>query len=379
MKITMMFIEAVRHFLALPLRSFLSLIAIVLGIAAMIAMLLGEKIAENEAEKPFAKMGINFLHVAIHDDEEQKNKLSWQDIRRVFNNKKIISIAPYISFFKSMQFIHVTIPVEIVGVTDDFSGMLKLSTDRGRFISKLDRAQTFCVLSDGVYQKIKKETLADPFNQPIKIGNSFYRVIGILRQANNNPLIYANLNESIYIPIENALILQKTKIPSTLLLKVSNTKAVEKMAFTFPVTLTSAENAIAALAAEKETLNVFLGFFSGLSLLVGGLGMMNVLLLSVLERKKEIGLRRAVGAAKKDILLLFLMEALLLAIFGGCLGVVMGLVLTECMAIYWHYEFLFYLQPIIESFVITLLLGVLSGSYPAYVATKLSPLEAMRG
>ena len=129
---------------------------------------------------------------------------------------------------------------------------------------------------------------------------------------------------------------------------------------------------------QSDILTVFLGLIGGVSLLVGGIGVMNIMLVSVIERKKEIGIRLAVGARRRDIALLFLIESIILSLVGGLLGVMIGIGIAYVIAAYWQWPFTLFLLPPLIGFSVSVAVGIFSGFYPAYLAAKLNPIDALR-
>ena len=140
----------------------------------------------------------------------------------------------------------------------------------------------------------------------------------------------------------------------------------------------SAKELIAQMQSQHHILTVLLGLIGSVSLIVGGIGVMNMMLVAVTERKHEIGIRLAVGATRFDIALLFLLEAIMLSFIGGMLGVLLGILLAYCVAIYWDWRFTLLLWPPLLGFSVSVGLGVFFGFYPAYQAAKLDPIQALR-
>lgn len=140
----------------------------------------------------------------------------------------------------------------------------------------------------------------------------------------------------------------------------------------------SAKELITKMKKQSAILTLFLALIGSISLLVGGIGVMNIMLVSVVERKREIGIRLAVGATPTDIAILFLIESVLLYLLGGLLGVIIGILIAYLLSLVWHWTFTFFIWPPIAGFTVSALTGVFFGFYPAFLAAKLDPIEGLR-
>lgn len=140
----------------------------------------------------------------------------------------------------------------------------------------------------------------------------------------------------------------------------------------------SAKELIVSMAKQSNILTIFLGLIGSISLIVGGIGVMNIMLVSVVERRREIGIRLAVGARRVDIQSLFLIEAIMLSLLGGIGGVVIGMVIAYIIALFSNWEFVVFLFPPFIGFTVSVAIGIFFGFYPAYKAARLDPIEALR-
>jgi len=144
------------------------------------------------------------------------------------------------------------------------------------------------------------------------------------------------------------------------------------------VNIQRAKELLNSIAKQQTIFTLLLGLIGGVSLLVGGIGVMNIMLASVAERHAEIGLRISLGAKPRDVQLMFLMEATMLAILGGGLGVILGMLATATIAYFAHWPFVILFWPPLIGFSVSLLISLFFGFYPAYVASKLNPIETLR-
>ena len=135
---------------------------------------------------------------------------------------------------------------------------------------------------------------------------------------------------------------------------------------------------IKSMKSQGQIFTLMLGMIGGISLLVGGIGVMNVMLVSVTERRREIGIRKAIGAKRKDIQFLFLIESVVLSLFGGLLGVFIGLLASYLIAYFSHWDFAFFITPPVIGFAVSVATGIFFGFYPALRASRLDPIETLR-
>ena len=141
----------------------------------------------------------------------------------------------------------------------------------------------------------------------------------------------------------------------------------------------SPEQIIKSMQKQQSTFTVLLGVIGGISLLVGGIGVMNIMLVSVVERHREIGIRRAIGARQSNIKWLFLTESITLSLFGGVMGVIIGILTSFVIAHLFHWQFFFFATPAVIGFAVSVFVGVFFGYYPAHRASKLDPILLLRG
>jgi len=210
----------------------------------------------------------------------------------------------------------------------------------------------------------------------------------ILKPWPHNLFISADINSSIIIPLETAYLLDKnTHIdnilvrlkhqPNITLAKTQIGSVMHDLLPSSKVSFNSPEQLINLIAKQRETYTMLLIAIGSISLAVGGIGVMNIMLVSVVERRREIGIRMAIGARQSDILRMFLIESVMLTIFGGFLGVVVGVLTSYVLSVFSHWQFYFYGAPVILGFAVSVLVGILSGFYPAWRASKLDPVQAM--
>ncbi len=388
--------EALLNLFSAKLRSMLALLGILVGTASVVAMLSGGELATNEALKQFKTLGTDLLAVTINDESNSssqnplQNNLSVQEINGLLHvDKNILAVAPYAQLYNPMQFNGHDISGNILGVTESFANVIHITQASGRFISDLDNYAAFCVLGDAVYQQIKQYTLTDPIGQQLQIGKTIFTIIGAAKPWPENSFVYASIDNSVMLPIQTSLTLNQFTTISNVVLRLtegSSSDVIQKKIETYlqqkaggkKYYFRSAKELINRMAKQSEILTIFLGLIGSVSLMVGGIGVMNIMLVSVVERRREIGIRLAVGATQKDIRSLFLIEAIMLSVVGGLLGILIGIVIAYIIAKCSQWEFTVFLIPPLIGFAVSAATGVFFGLYPAHKASQLDPIQALR-
>ncbi len=229
----------------------------------------------------------------------------------------------------------------------------------------------------------------DPLSTNFRYGNGICKIIGVADQWPQQNILGQDVNKSLIVPL--SMLLQNVdnvRLTSAMLRIKENAdidtlkKAINDY-FTsnipgFNLSVQSSKEILNGVARQQTIFTLLLGLIGGISLLVGGIGVMNIMLASVAERHSEIGLRMALGATPRDVQLMFLMEAAMLAILGGGLGVILGVLSTVAVAYFANWNFIILIWPPLIGFSVSLLISLFFGFYPAYVASKLNPIETLR-
>lgn len=379
------------------MRASLALLGILVGTASVVAMILGGELATNEALKQFKTMGTDLLAVAVNPSMTQESKSSGHllnlNLQQAFQVKKsnpnILELAPYTQLFHPIFYKTHLLNSIILGVTDSFADIFRLKIPKGRFVSRVDEYRFYCVIGHELYQAMKKISYKEPLGQSIQIGNNLFTIIGAAAPWGENNFMDADINNAVLIPIMASTLINKMMVINNIVMRLKSNadiQTIETNVTSFIQTLLpnkvisfrSAKELIEKMENQNNILTVFLALMGSISLIVGGIGVMNIMLVSVMERRREIGVRRAVGALQSDIWILFLIEAVMLTLIGGSLGVLVGITIVYFIAWIWQWEFTLFLLPPLIGFMISVLTGILSGFYPAYLASRLDPIEALR-
>jgi putative ABC transport system permease protein len=378
------------------LRSVLALLGVLVGTASVVAMISGGELATNEALKQFKALGTDLLAVSINVSTENlqtggktENLSLSQALDLSKADKNILQVAPYTQLFHPVLYNGNPVNGIILGVTDSFADIVQIKMQGGRFVSVFDKYEFYCVIGHDIYAELKKISMKDPLGQQLQIGKNIFVIVGVADAWPENSFVYANIDNSILVPIMASTMVSKFAIITNIISRLSQqadipaieehvTDTINSWISGKQVTFRSAKELIAKMKKQSNILTVFLGLIGSVSLIVGGIGVMNIMLVSVIERRREIGIRLAVGARRRDIGALFLMEAVMLSLVGGTLGVLIGILIAYVIAMVWHWEFTLFLWPPLAGFSVSVAVGIFFGFYPAYLASRLNPIEALR-
>ena len=379
------------------LRTILALLGILVGTFSVVILVSSGQLAAETALKQFKGLGINLMSINF----TPKNSSSLEDNSGqapVLNQAKelknfleydvpgVLQAEPYIVGNSTVSFEGNKSSATVLGSEGDLKSIMGLNLKFGRFFSPLDANQLYCVIGNKlIVPTLPGQSLV---GKQIKIGNLFFTIIGGLNLLPDSSFINMDLNNSVFIPINTTPFLTKPKLSDAVLkmkpdadldkVKAIINKYFEKKYPNYQVNIQTARELIKSMAAQQNIFTILLGSIGSIALFVAGIGIMNIMLAAVAERIEEIGLRLAIGAQPKDIRRMFLTEAILLAFIGGGSGVILGMIGTYIISNIsgWVYEFL--ILPALLGFLISVLICVFFGFYPAYKASKLDPIVALR-
>ena len=397
MQIISYFREAIINLFSAKLRSFLAILGVLVGTGSVVALISSSQLATAHALAQFKTLGTNLLSLYVRDASYGGQSNAGGAVPKEFQlsnvprlkkaSSEIKSVAPYTLGFQSLYFSSVRLNGQIIGATEKFSDIAKLSIARGRFVSYLDKRDFYCVIGSKIADKIKAAG-ADPLGNQIRVGREIFTIIGILNPWPENLFISADLNRSIFIPLDTSYFLDKNTHIDNILIRLipnPNISLAKKNISAFmkqllpkkKIIFNSPAQIINLVAKQRATYTWLLIAIGSISLVVGGIGVMNIMLVSVVERRREIGIRMAIGARQMDILRMFLIESIMLTIFGGFLGVVFGVLTSYVLAVFTHWQFYFYGSPVILGFTVSVFVGIFSGFYPAWRASKSDPIQTL--
>jgi putative ABC transport system permease protein len=389
------FQQAMVNISSSKLRSFLAVLGILVGSAAVVALLSCGQLATEKALAQFKAMGTDLISVSSYQKSssskgQEQNTISIQQWRQLPDLiPKIRQIAPYSTSYQPISYQGKKLSGAIIGADEVLADIIKIKLQEGHFVSFVESYEHYCVIGQQLAKELKAVSLDNVIGRQIRIGQSLYTIIGVAAEWAENSFFNEDVNRSIIVPIGGIRLINKDAKINNAIIKLNNDSDIEETVEKIKHYITqrapdlnlfvrSAKQIISRMESQGQIFTILLAVIGGISLVVGGIGVMNVMLVSVTERKKEIGIRKAVGATNKEIQTLFLMESVILALFGGVFGVLIGLAFTWIVALFFQWSYTIYLLPPIAGFAVSVATGIFFGFYPARRAALLEPVVSLR-
>lgn len=384
-------------------RAFLTMLGIIIGVASVIVMLAIGQGSKKSIQDQMSGMGTNLIFampgseqkggVRMGNSDAQSMKLS--DIDAIIKNCPAISdVSPEVRSSGQAVVGNQNWPTSIYGVNNQYFSIRKYTIGTGRTFTE-NEIQTYakvCLVGKTIVTNLFKNV--DPIGQTIRFGKIPLLIIGVLGEKGENGMgqDQDDLIMAPYTTVQKR-ILAITHIQSIAASAASeslNEAAIEQMTESLrhshklktgddnDFQVRSQSEMVQMFSSISNVMTILLGAISGISLLVGGIGIMNIMYVSVTERTREIGLRLSVGGRGNDILLQFLIESILLSVFGGVIGITLGIVATQVMASIMSWPVVITTLSVVMSFLVCSAIGIFFGWYPARKAASLNPIDALR-
>jgi putative ABC transport system permease protein len=401
---------AIRALRANKLRSMLTMLGIVIGVATVVALLSIGKGATASITSQIQSNGSNLLSISPGRSEmgpgrdgqsQQASHLYYSDYQLLERSLQdnINAIAPSYQSSYLVKYGTESFNVSVTGVTEDYQETNSYKVILGRFITEGDNK------SQSLVAVLGSQTAEDllgglaPIGKTISVNGVKFEVIGVLESKGSG---FGSSDDAIFIPLDtgyNKLFgetasYNNKKIVNSISVSVATTEAMNTVSAQTEFLLRRAHklassdesdfnvlsqaDLLSTLSSVTQILTTFLGAIAGISLLVGGIGIMNIMLVSVTERTKEIGLRKAVGATRNQILTQFLIETVTLSVLGGLVGILLGVGIATVFSATGLITSVITADSIALAFFFALLIGVFFGIYPAFRAANLHPMVALR-
>jgi putative ABC transport system permease protein len=403
---------AMRALAANKLRSVLTMLGIIIGVGAVIALMSIGRGVEKYVTDQFAGLGSNLLFIApgsLSDGpprlrQTQPKALTVADLSAITDSGLVPEVraasAEYATF-ATVGRNGKDLSVSVSAVTPNFPDVRAWNTTIGQFFNQADydERQRVVLLGQDVYTELFPNG-EFPIDQTVQINNVNFRVIGVMESKGGGP--GGNQDNAIFLPLSTAqdrLFRQKTisgeyevSVIYASVADADNMEAAqqqltelmrERRNVTFldedDFSIISQNDIISVFGDILGALTIFLGAIAAISLLVGGIGIMNIMLVSVTERTREIGLRKAVGAKRADVLIQFLIEAVTLAVVGGVIGILLGWGMAfGVSAAFDAFDAVVGADAVLTSLLFSMAVGLFFGIYPAFRASRLNPIDALR-
>ena len=383
--------EAIRSLYAAKQRTLLALICIMVGIGSVIAMITVGTIVKNESVERFKELGTDVFTIrklrAGREGVEAVIHLS--DVTNMpAQVPTVTAVAPWISTFGQVLYAgNKLADAKVLGVTAAFADLQKIHVVEGRFVSDLDFRRNYCVIGDEVAQAMRRVGVHRIVGKQIKVDGHMYTIIGVLGPVAQR--VGMDMNQLVLVPITMAQrIFRNTEIQDIAARMSPNLhySVVEKDVVTYfrskskslKVGVESASQLIEQIQAQLQLITLLLGAIGSIALIIGGASVMNVMLTAVTERRKEIGIRRALGARRKDIQGQFLIEAIILSLFSSVFGVILGVGGSYALCQFTEWKFMIAPDAVVLGVGVASCIGIAFGFYPAWQAARLDPITAMR-
>ncbi|MFT4691128.1 MAG: putative ABC transport system permease protein [Limisphaerales bacterium] len=413
----------IKSLLLHKLRSGLTMLGIIFGVCSVIAMLAIGEGASYEAQEAIKKLGSNNIIIRSLKPPEAENEsnsggsfvleygLTYEDAGRLRETiAGVDRVLPLRLVRENARFAQNSLPCQIISTLPYYLEIVGLELVAGRFLSVNDEKNhdNICAITQHLASRLFP--YQNPLNQSIRVGPMYFQVVGIVRETNRieertkpTQAEGETINNNIYIPLSTS----RKRYGEMIVKRSAGSFSAERVELHQVTVRMNDTDAVEAAQPQIETLmtrfhkktdyeiivplqllrqaeetkrifNIVLGSIAAISLLVGGIGIMNIMLASVTERTREIGVRRALGAKKRDIITQFLVETVTLSVTGGLVGVAIGIATPVAVEHFADMKTIVTASSVIVAFGISAVIGIIFGIYPASAAADLDPIEALR-
>jgi putative ABC transport system permease protein len=385
------FIMALKSLQSSVMRSILTMLGIIIGVSSVIILVSIINGFSNDLKEQFESFGTNLVNVMITDTNALR-KVSEEDIGAfVSENPELYAgYSPTVSAsYQTVKFQNTNFTTTVNGVNDSYDTLRSMELTQGDFLSYLNVAGHMDVCVIGSYEKDKLfGTVIDPLGQVIKINGRQFTVIGVLAETSGSS--QGSTDDVIYVPYTTAQILTSSNQISSYVLAVTDTLIMDdavsraqtmlsgRIGSTYSFSVYTTSTFVDQINTLQSTLTLVLVGIAAISLLVGGIGIMNIMIVSVTERTREIGIRMSVGAKGRDILSQFLIEAATTSAVGGIIGILFGIATCYPIGSLLGVAAAVSANSIIIAFCVSAGIGIIFGFVPARKAARMNPIDALR-
>lgn len=381
------------------MRSLLTMLGIIIGVAAVIALMSIGYGVQSSIESNISSLGTNTITIipgtgrkpGIRPAAGSMQTLTYKDYEAIKNLPNISYAAPLVNTSYVVVNGNKNWTTRIYGCTEDYAKLSDLNVSEGRFWTarEYNERARVAVIGQTVATSLFGEE--SPIGQKIRINGDPFTVIGLLEAKGysfmdqddrilipfttvQERMLHITYVNNIAISSENSSDLSQIETDVTNLLRLRHHIATGA---DDDFSIQNSQDLLKTMESTTRTLTIFLGSIAAISLLVGGIGIMNIMLVSVTERTKEIGIRKALGATYEMIIVQFLIESVTVSVAGGLIGVILGIIISKIIPYVSTLTTVLTVTPILGSFLFSVLIGLIFGIYPAQKAAKLNPIDAL--
>ncbi|WHH59294.1 ABC transporter permease [Petroclostridium sp. X23] len=383
------------------MRSILTMLGIIIGIASVVAVVSVMQGGQVEINKSLEKFGTNRIIIQLNWREQDKitsrDFITYDDIDAIKQfGDEIVGVSPIINYSSTAKLDSKKEELMINGVSPDHILIENLEIVKGRFISESDYKgnREIIVIDEKLAKKLFNtvDVVGKQFNIVIGNRNTSVTICGVIKALDSTlgSALMEGSRSTVYMPITTVNRMYYNNYLYALSVKVANRNNIDEMGKkivsllhrrhhnTDKYIVENLTQAINQFNQFSNTFTLIIAVIAGISLFVGGIGIMNIMLVSVTERTREIGIRKSLGANREDILIQFLIEAVIISLMGGVLGMLTGVGIAYAISQAAKWPPVFSIFNIGLAFMVTTIIGIIFGVYPAYKAAKLDPIEALR-
>lgn len=386
------------------MRCFLTMLGVIIGVGAVIAMLAIGQGSKNSIKAQISEMGSNMIMIfpgaemrgGVRQSSDDMQTLKPSDYEAIVNEATTVShITPSVNSSGQWIYGNNNYPSQLQGVNSEFLQIRQRKVSQGEMFTEDDvkRAAKVVVIGKTLVDNLFPEGV-DPVGKVVRFGTIPMTVIGVLDEKGYNTMgqdqdnialapyttVMKRVLATDYLQGMQASAVDEEKTQETIaeITEILRTQHKLKETDADNFTIRSMQELAEMISSTSTMMTILLAAVAGISLLVGGIGIMNIMIVSVTERTREIGLRMSIGARGNDIMMQFLIEAVIISVTGGILGILLGAFTTWMIKVIAHWPVVIEASSVVLSFVVCTAIGIIFGFYPAAKASNLDPIEAIR-